>query len=308
MQFEPTDVVVRICLNTAGAESASAAMRISLPLIEELDPRAVQFEEADPDGLRRGYLVELLLVLPCVETERPDTRLTTTVRPLVRRLGLDDEKFTVDDATGTSGDVSANEREWQNGRTACGTYALYAQIGADPMDPPAGGPEEADEDDEDLDLDTDDQDSVPPFTAGELAEMSGLVQDLTSLQVSFTAEIEGLDETAARSAVSELVEQWRPLAGDFVVDTLSADEHSTLVLGGHSGPTAWDTDSPTAALTAFVEQLDQRFRGPVTTTETGAGPFATMSWSAPESERQGLTRLEIHAGTGLVRAAMASGS
>ncbi|WP_149179257.1 hypothetical protein [Streptomyces sp. TRM49041] len=134
MLFEPTDVVVRIALNTPDTDTAGAAMAACLPLVTELAPRSVEFEAADPAGLRRGFLGELLVVLPSARAAAPDQVLRATVEPLLRRLGLRAEWLTLDDPSGTSGDAHAPGDVWERGGTECGTYSLYARIGADPFD------------------------------------------------------------------------------------------------------------------------------------------------------------------------------
>ncbi|MGW2564040.1 hypothetical protein ACWCXB_33440 [Streptomyces sp. NPDC001514] len=154
MLFEPTDVVVRIALNTPDTDTAGAAMAACLPLVTELAPVAVEFEAADPAGLRRGFLAELLLVLPAAEAADPEQTLRASTLPLIRRLGMDPEGFTVDDeSSGTSGDVHAPRDVWERGATACGAYSLYARLGADPFDIGDVDDVEGDEDDEDVEHD-----------------------------------------------------------------------------------------------------------------------------------------------------------
>jgi hypothetical protein len=154
IRFEPTDVVVRICLNPHAADTAGAAMRECLELVTELDPIVVEFEAAHPAGLRTGFLVGLLVVLPPAEAADPEQVLRTSAQPLIRRLGLGAERFTVDDPSGTSGDIHAADGVWERGGTVCGAYSLYARIGADPLG-------EVGDDMQDYDDEGDDLDSAP---------------------------------------------------------------------------------------------------------------------------------------------------
>lgn len=150
MLFEPTDVVVRVALNTPDTDSAEAAMAVWLPLVTELAPLAVEFEAADPAGLRRGFLAELLLVLPPAEAAGPEQVLRATTAPLIRRLGMDPGAFKVEEGLPTTlGDVHVPWEVWERRATAFGAYALYARIGADPFDVDYVDDED-DEDDEDL--------------------------------------------------------------------------------------------------------------------------------------------------------------
>jgi hypothetical protein len=133
MLFKPTDVVVRVFLNTRHAATADASMRECLELVAELAPVSVSFEQADPAGLRRGFLVELMVVLPPAAGERPDWVLLSTVRPLIARLGLDEARFELDDPSGRTGGVLVPELQRDERRTACGAYWLLAGIGVDPL-------------------------------------------------------------------------------------------------------------------------------------------------------------------------------
>ncbi|MFV2120107.1 hypothetical protein ACE14D_17360 [Streptomyces sp. Act-28] len=149
MLFEPTDVVVRIALNLPDTDTAAAAMAAWLPLVTELDPVAVEFEAADPAGLRHGFLAELLLVLPAAEASGPEQVLRATTAPLIRRLGIDPEDFRIEeDLPTTLGDVQVSRDVWERRATAFGAYALYAWIGADPFDVDYLDDDEEDDDEE----------------------------------------------------------------------------------------------------------------------------------------------------------------
>ncbi|KND36100.1 hypothetical protein IQ60_06675 [Streptomyces europaeiscabiei] len=150
MRFSPDDVVCRVALNLGWVRTAEEALRAWLPLVSELRPVSAQFEEAGPDGLRRGYLADLLVVFPPPEggtavggTARD--RLLARVGGLARRLGLDPAAFEVDkDGLGGALDV----KDEQDG-SPYGAYLVLALTGADPLNPEG---EQADYDDTGEDL------------------------------------------------------------------------------------------------------------------------------------------------------------
>ncbi|WP_257001968.1 hypothetical protein [Streptomyces sp. WZ.A104] len=82
--------------------TAEEALRTWLPLISELQPVSVAVEAAHPDGLRGGFLADLLVVRPLPEGgaagdgAAPD-RLLASVGTLARRLGLDPAGFVADE-------------------------------------------------------------------------------------------------------------------------------------------------------------------------------------------------------------------
>jgi hypothetical protein len=143
MRFSPDDVVFRVRLNLEEVTTAEAALHAWLPLVAELRPRAVEFEEASPDGLRRGFLANMLVESPLIGTGDVPDRLRASVKPLIERLGMDAAKFEVDEE-GTGGVVDSKHAEGM----PYGVYIIFALIGADPFNPE--GPEmdygEADED------------------------------------------------------------------------------------------------------------------------------------------------------------------
>ncbi|MFH8688191.1 hypothetical protein ACH4EC_15160 [Streptomyces anulatus] len=150
MRFSPDDVVCRVALNLGWVRTAEEALRAWLPLVSELRPVSTQFEAAGPDGLRRGYLADLLVVFPPPEggtagggTARD--RLLAPVGELARGLGLDPAKFEVDeDGLGGALDV----KDEQDG-SPYGAYLVLALTGADPLNPEG---EQADYDDTGEDL------------------------------------------------------------------------------------------------------------------------------------------------------------
>ncbi|WNF26997.1 hypothetical protein RI138_09190 [Streptomyces sp. C11-1] len=112
------------------------ALRTWLPLISELQPVSVAVEAAHPDGLRGGFLADLLVVHPLPEGgaagdgAAPD-RLLASVGTLARRLGLDPAGFVADE-DGVGGVL--NVRGEGEG-PPCGAYLILALTGADPLDP-----------------------------------------------------------------------------------------------------------------------------------------------------------------------------
>jgi hypothetical protein len=134
MRFSPDDVVFRVGLNLEQVSTAEAALRAWLPLVAELRPRAMEFEEADPAGLRRGFLADLLVVSPLAGEGQPRDRLRASAGPLAERLGLDAAGFEVDEE-GTGGHVSAKGATAEGDGTPYGAYLLLAMIGADPLNP-----------------------------------------------------------------------------------------------------------------------------------------------------------------------------
>ncbi|MFJ7527649.1 hypothetical protein ACIQ1S_22290 [Streptomyces griseus] len=139
MRFSPDDVVCRVLLNLGRVRTAEEALRAWLPLISELRPVSAAFEAADPDGLRRGYLADLLVVLPPAEggTREDGTardRLLAPVGALARRLGLDPAEFAIDE-DGAGGVLNAKD---EHDDSPHGAYLVLALTGADPLSPEGG--------------------------------------------------------------------------------------------------------------------------------------------------------------------------
>ncbi|MEU4030234.1 hypothetical protein [Streptomyces anulatus] len=160
MRFSPDDVVCRVALNLGWVRTAEEALRAWLPLVSELRPVSMRFEETGPDGLRRGYLADLLVVFPPPEGGTADgrtaeggtaesgtarDRLLAPVGELARRLGLDPAAFEVDE-DGLGG--ALNVKDEQDG-SPYGAYLVLALTGADPLNPEG---EQADYDDTGDDL------------------------------------------------------------------------------------------------------------------------------------------------------------
>ncbi|MFD7897178.1 hypothetical protein [Streptomyces sp. NPDC059743] len=138
MRFTRDDVVLPVQLNLEQASTADAALHTWLPLVAELNPLAMEFEAAHPDGLRRGFLADLLVVSPLVdapETARtPADRLRASIGPLAERLGLDPAAFKIDE-DGAKSLMSARRGPEDRGGTPYGAHLLLARIGADPLNP-----------------------------------------------------------------------------------------------------------------------------------------------------------------------------
>ncbi|GAB2959189.1 hypothetical protein GCM10023080_018940 [Streptomyces pseudoechinosporeus] len=130
MRFSPDDVVFRVRFNLEEVTTAEAALHAWLPLVAELRPRAMEFEEASPDGLRRGFIASLLFVSPLTGAGDVPDRLRASVKPFIERLGMDAAKFEVDDE-GTGGFVDSKDAEG----TPYGAYLIFALIGEDPLNP-----------------------------------------------------------------------------------------------------------------------------------------------------------------------------
>ncbi|MET8500881.1 hypothetical protein [Streptomyces microflavus] len=101
MRFSPDDAVFRVQLNLQQVSCAAEALRSWLPLVSQLRPVAMEFEAAHPDGLRRGFLADLLVVSAlasdaAVGDGTARDRLLSAVTPLAERLGLDPAGFEVD--------------------------------------------------------------------------------------------------------------------------------------------------------------------------------------------------------------------
>ncbi|MFF8502214.1 hypothetical protein ACF07L_16445 [Streptomyces anulatus] len=150
MRFSPDDVVCRVALNLGWVRTAEEALRAWLPLVSELRPVSTRFEAAGPDGLRRGYLADLLVVFPPPEgatagggTSRD--RLLAPVGELARRLGLDPAAFEVDE-DGLGGVLNVKDAQ---DSSPYGAYLVLALTGADPLNPEG---QQADYDDPGEDL------------------------------------------------------------------------------------------------------------------------------------------------------------
>ncbi|MFE8916938.1 hypothetical protein [Streptomyces globisporus] len=145
MRFSADDVVMRVHLNLQQVSTADEALRAWLPLVSELQPMAVQFEAAHPDGLRQGFLADLLVSFPlmgnaAVGGETVRDWMFSTVAPFAERLGLDPSAFEFDD-DGAGGVLSPKADSVVCGDTPYGAYLLLVKIGMDPLVP---GGEEAD--------------------------------------------------------------------------------------------------------------------------------------------------------------------
>ncbi|WP_411081915.1 hypothetical protein [Streptomyces sp. cmx-18-6] len=144
MRFSPHDVVFRVQLNLEQVSTADEAMRVWLPLVAELQPSAVTFKAAHPDGLRRGFLAGLLVAAPlagagstgseAVDGKSARGRLSASVSPLARRLGLDPGAFEADEE-GAGGVLGAKDGPVVSDDAPHGAYLLHARIGADPLNP-----------------------------------------------------------------------------------------------------------------------------------------------------------------------------
>ncbi|MFI1220966.1 MULTISPECIES: hypothetical protein [unclassified Streptomyces] len=136
MRFSSGDVVCRVAGNLDRVHTAEEALRAWLPLVAALQPVSATFEAADPDGLRRGFLADLLVVAPLPQdgttgggTSRE--RLLASVSALARRLGLDPASFETDE-DGAGGVL--NVKDGADG-SPYGVYLVLALTGADPGNP-----------------------------------------------------------------------------------------------------------------------------------------------------------------------------
>ncbi|MGW3331171.1 hypothetical protein ACWDF9_11575 [Streptomyces rubiginosohelvolus] len=135
MRFSSDDLVCRIACHLEQAHTADEAMRAWLPLVSELRPVSAAFEAAHPDGLRRGYLADLLVALPLPEDGAGGgstrSRLLAAVDALAVRLGLDPADFEADE-DGAGGALKAKDEQ---GGSPYGAYLVLALTGADPLNP-----------------------------------------------------------------------------------------------------------------------------------------------------------------------------
>ncbi|MFC8339819.1 hypothetical protein ACFUJX_22790 [Streptomyces rubiginosohelvolus] len=134
MRFSSDDLVCRIACNLEQVHTADEAMRAWLPLVSELRPVSAAFEAAQPDGLRRGYLADLLVVSSLQDGAggaSTRSRLLAAVDALAVRLGLDPADFETDE-DGAGGALEAKDE--QDG-SPYGAYLVLALTGADPLHP-----------------------------------------------------------------------------------------------------------------------------------------------------------------------------
>ncbi|MGW6465694.1 hypothetical protein [Streptomyces rubiginosohelvolus] len=139
MHFSSDDLVCRIACNLEQVHTADEAMRAWLPLVSGLQPVSAAFEAAPPDGLRRGYLADLLVVLPFPEDGATGagstrSRLLAAVDALAVRLGLDPADFEADE-DGVGGTLKAKD---EKDGSPYGAYLVLALTGADPLNPDGG--------------------------------------------------------------------------------------------------------------------------------------------------------------------------
>ncbi|MEU6951270.1 hypothetical protein [Streptomyces sp. NPDC045714] len=136
MRFSPDDVVCRVSLHLGRVRTAEEALRAWLPLVSELRPVSAAFEAAHPDGLRRGYLADLLVVFPPPGGGAPEgravrDRLLASVDELARRLGLDPADFETDE-DGVGGTLKG---KGEHDGSSYGACLILALTGADPLNP-----------------------------------------------------------------------------------------------------------------------------------------------------------------------------
>ncbi|MEU4174153.1 hypothetical protein [Streptomyces sp. NPDC026589] len=137
MRFSRDDVVCRVSLNLRRVRTAEEALRAWLPLVSELRPVSMAFEAAGPDGLRRGFLADLLVVLRPPEDHQAREggtardRLLAAVDELARRLGLDPAGFETDE-DGVGGTLKVRD---EHDGSSYGAYLILALTGADPLLP-----------------------------------------------------------------------------------------------------------------------------------------------------------------------------
>ncbi|PVC96170.1 hypothetical protein DBP19_07360 [Streptomyces sp. CS090A] len=136
MRFSSADVVCRVACHLGQVHTADEAMRAWLPLVSELQPVSATFEAAHPDGLRQGYLADLLVVSPLPEDAvtgggSTRSRLLAAVDALAARLGLDLADFEADE-DGTGGTWNAKD---ETEASPYGAYLVLALTGADPLNP-----------------------------------------------------------------------------------------------------------------------------------------------------------------------------
>ncbi|MFC9977814.1 hypothetical protein ACFVH6_43610 [Spirillospora sp. NPDC127200] len=144
MEFAPTDVVYRICLNLEGAASAEEALHAWSPLVSALNPVAMEFAVAHPEGLRKGYVADLLVARPLSEDELK-LDAGEHVRSLLVRLKAHLLTVTVE----ADGHEAQAELRFAAGDGPYGVYLVFAAIGHDPLNP-AGDRRDYPDTDEDL--------------------------------------------------------------------------------------------------------------------------------------------------------------
>ncbi|MGW7092055.1 hypothetical protein [Streptomyces sp. NPDC054874] len=136
MRFSPDDVVCRVFLNLGRVRTAEEALHAWLPLVSELRPTSMAFEAAGPDGVRRGFLADLLVVFPAPQGAAREggtvrDRLLAAVDGLARRLGLDPAGFETDE-DGVGGTLNVKD---EHDGSSYGAYLILALTGADPLRP-----------------------------------------------------------------------------------------------------------------------------------------------------------------------------
>ncbi|MBV7695707.1 hypothetical protein [Streptomyces sp. TRM70350] len=132
--FEPDQVVFRIDLNLAHVRTPDEAVRAWLPLVTELRPVAMEFSEAHPDGLREGFLAQLLVAVPLPEGAAAGDGPAGALRSLLGTLGAPDLRVT-EEARPEGREVQA---EAAGASGPYGVYLVLAAVGYDPLHPEGG--------------------------------------------------------------------------------------------------------------------------------------------------------------------------
>ncbi|MFF3085899.1 hypothetical protein ACFVRB_12715 [Streptomyces nojiriensis] len=290
MDTAPADTYVRILCNLPDVDTAEEAVRHCLPLISDLSPREVQFEAADPHGLRTGFLVELLTVLPPAPTAPadPGAALRAAAEGLITRLGLEPAALRVTAHTPHAATLNADEADWAAGRTACGTYALHARLGADPFHAP--------EDDDEYEV----EDLVaegPVGSPDEPDSLDALARDLSGVHVSLTTRAMGVSPDAVVRLTEELAERIGTLAlgpggAVQVQQEPGHDGDGLLTVGALLGPV--DVAAP-EVLAAVSEALEEEGWQRV---QALSGPLLSSRWQSVVASGAGLTGLDLHVADG----------
>ncbi|MBE8527628.1 hypothetical protein ILP97_60960 [Amycolatopsis sp. H6(2020)] len=88
MRFRASDVVVSLALNVETEEFATAA-GVGASVAGELGASAIEIQRADPEGGRKGFIVDLLTSVPVIEGEPVGDALRRAVSPAAAKYRVD---------------------------------------------------------------------------------------------------------------------------------------------------------------------------------------------------------------------------
>ncbi|MFI0237653.1 hypothetical protein [Streptomyces sp. NPDC016845] len=141
------EVVFRISMNREDVHAADEALQAWLPLVSRLRPIGVEFTEADPSGLRHGFMGALMVARRLPGKASAPEEFEQLLREVLAELEAPELRLRFNEGEGLEARAEAPPGP-QPGYGPHGVFVLFAALGYDPLNP-EGGVMDYD-DDEDL--------------------------------------------------------------------------------------------------------------------------------------------------------------